>query len=82
MADNNDIAQTEDEAVRRGYQRIEASIAKIEPFVARRRPCGGPVQKGDWCLMTNCRPDNTLTVCYCDGNGNCASCYVAPCGNQ
>ena len=61
MAENDDIAQTEDEAIRRGYQRIDASIQeKTEPQFAHRRPCGGNVQKGDWCLMTNCRPDNTL----------------------
>ena len=82
MAENNDIAQTEDEAIRRGYQRIDALIQNEMQFLAHRRPCGGAVQRGDWCLMTNCRPDNTLTVCYCDGNDNCANCYVAPRGNQ
>jgi hypothetical protein len=81
MAENDDIAQNEDEAIRRGYQRTDPSILEDMQFFAHRRPCGGAVQKGDWCLMTNCRPDNTLTVCYCDGNGNCANCYVAPCGN-
>jgi hypothetical protein len=80
MAENDDIAQTEEEAIRRGYERIDALTARrAETEGAQRRPCGGAVQKGDWCLMTNCRPDNTLTVCYCDGNGNCSNCYVAPC---
>jgi hypothetical protein len=84
MAENdNNIAQTEEEAIRRGYERTDASALRADPkFFARRRPCGGAVEKGDWCLITNCRPDNTQTVCYCDGNGNCANCYIAPCENQ
>lgn len=77
---NDDIAQTEGEAIRRGYKRIDAFVQnKTETQFAQRRPCK-TVQPGDWCLITKCRPDNTLTVCYCDGNSNCSSCYVAPCG--
>ena len=82
MAEDNDIAQTEDEAIRRGYRRADSSFLAEMQFSAQRRPCGGAVKEGDWCLMTNCRPDNTLTVCYCDGNENCANCYVAPCGSK
>jgi hypothetical protein len=84
MAENDDVAQTEDEAIRRGYKRTDTLFPEsIDPqFLARRRPCGGAVQKGDWCLISNCGPDNTQTVCYCDGNGNCENCYIAPCGNE
>jgi hypothetical protein len=77
MAENDDVAQTEDEAIRRGYIRTDALILEhVEPqFVARRRPCGGTVKEGDWCLITNPRPDNTQTVCYCR-SGNCDNCYI------
>lgn len=77
---NDDIAQTEDEAKRRGYRPIPNNLMSILPegmHTAIRRPCTGP---GQLCLQTNCRPDNTLTVCYCDANGNCGNCYVTPCG--
>jgi len=76
---NDNVAQTEDEAIRRGYRPIPNHLMSILPegmTTAIRHPCKGPKQL---CLETNCRPDGTLTVCYCDENSNCGNCYVAPC---
>ena len=44
MAENDDVAQTEDEAIRRGYERIDASILEhLDPqFLARRRYVAAP----------------------------------------
>ncbi len=78
MSDHADVPQTEAEAIRRGYKRVE----RIAPdFYAQafsiQRPCG-PLQSGQLCLQTNCRPDNTMTVCYCNGI-SCSNCYIMPC---
>jgi hypothetical protein len=86
MSIEDEIAPTKDEAIRRGYKKVDKEIMGLaETTVARRRSCGTLV-KGDWCLITNCRPDGTLTVCYCDGNGggagNCGECYIGQCTYQ
>jgi hypothetical protein len=76
-AHDHDVAQTEEEAKKRNYKPYHGSLEGLTKFELDHRGREA-LLPGALCLKSNCRPDNTMIVCYWDGI-SCTRCYTTSC---
>ncbi len=76
---NAEIAKTEEEAKRLGYKKLDPNSSTFSAHMlsAVINPCAALTQ-GQLCSQSNCRPDGTMIVCYCNGM-SCDNCYTRSC---